>query len=168
MCCVTLAAFIMWSEFRSGGILNDLVRWQSVTFSTLLSSLAFISAGWNFVFPELPRRAVPAHEVVSILKLAHVDIIIEALTLVRVSLQIPANAFVRTLLTQRPIGINFMAVSYQPFCFCVSFSDSSYKTMDTYQRFLKCYTSTSPRCSVTLCFPHLLNFAICVPTCSTT
>ena len=42
-------------------------------------------------------------------------------------------------------------------------SDSSYKTMATYQRFLKCYTSTRPRCSVTLCFPHLLNFATCVP-----
>ena len=69
----------------------------------------------------------------------------------------------RALPTQRQIGINFIAVGYQPFCFCVSFSDSFYKTMDTYQRFLKYYTSTRPRCSVTLCFPHLLNVAICVP-----
>ena len=88
MLCNTFAAFIMWSEFRSGGILDDL--------STFLSSLALISACWNFVFRELPRPAVPAHEVLSILKLAHVDMIIEALTLVRVSLQIPANAFART------------------------------------------------------------------------
>ena len=42
--------------------------------------LAFISAGWTFVFPELPGPAAPAHEVASILKLAHVDMILEALT----------------------------------------------------------------------------------------
>ena len=84
----------MWSEFRPSGILDDLVRWQSL--STFLSSLAFISACWTFVVLELPRPAVPAHEVASISKLAHVDMIIEALTLVRVSLQLPANALART------------------------------------------------------------------------
>ena len=51
MLCHTFAAFIMWSEFRSSGILDDLVRWQSL--STFISSLAFISACWSFVFPEL-------------------------------------------------------------------------------------------------------------------
>ena len=35
--------------------------------------------------------------------------------------------------------------------------------MDTSRRSLKCCTSTRPRCSATLCTPHLLNFAICVP-----
>ena len=69
MLCHTFAAFIMWSEFRSSVILDDLARWQSL--STFVSSLAFISACWTFVFPELPRPAVPAHEVASILKLAH-------------------------------------------------------------------------------------------------
>ena len=94
MLCHTFAAFIMWSEFRSSGILDDLVRWHSL--STYLSSLAFISACWTFVFPELLRPAVSAHQIASILQLAHVDMILEALTLVRVSLQIPANAFTST------------------------------------------------------------------------
>ena len=56
-------------------------RWRSYLLAGILSFLNYL---------------VPAHEVVSILKLAHVDTIIEALTLVRVSLQIPANAFART------------------------------------------------------------------------
>ena len=94
MSCHALAAFIMWSEFRPSGILDDLVRWHSL--STFLSSLAFTSACWAFAFPELPRPAVPAHEVASVLKLAHVDMILEALTLVRVSLQIPTSAFSST------------------------------------------------------------------------
>ena len=59
--------------------------------------------------------------------------------------------------------MNFIAVDYQPFCFYVFFNDSFYRTMDTYQLFLKYCTSTRPRCSVTICFPHLLNIAICVP-----
>ena len=93
MCCVT------HSQLSSCGRSLDrvgfsMVRWHSI--STFLSSLAFISACWTLVFPELPRPAVPAHEVASILKLAHVDMILEALALVRVSLQIPANAFTST------------------------------------------------------------------------
>ena len=94
MLCHEFAAFIMWSKFRSSGILDDLVRSHSL--STFLSSLAFISACWAFAFPELPRPAVPAHEVASILKLAHIDMILEALTLARVSLRVPAGAFSST------------------------------------------------------------------------
>ena len=152
MLCHEFAAFIMWSEFRWSGILDDLVRWHS--WSTFLSSLAFISACWAFAFPELPRPAVPAHEVASILKLAHIDMILEALTLVRVSLQIPTSAFSST---SNPTANRYelhrcRLSAFLLLCFLqrLVLQDNGYVPA-----FLTYCTSTRPRCSATSCFPEL-------------
>ena len=84
----------MWTEFQRSGIFDEVVQWS--TLSTFLETLTFVSACWWFCFPELPRPPVPADEFESIQHLAHLDMILEVLTLVRIALQIPMTAVSHT------------------------------------------------------------------------
>ena len=84
----------MWIEFQRCGIFDEVVQWR--TLSTFLESLTFVSACWSFCFPEIPRPPVPGYEHEPVQHLAHLDMILEVLTLVRIALQIPTTAVAHT------------------------------------------------------------------------
>ena len=81
----------MWTEFQRSSVFDDVVQWR--TLSTFLETLTFVSAcWWWFCFPEMARPPVPAYEYESVQHLAHLDMILEVLTLVRIAIQIPTTA----------------------------------------------------------------------------
>ena len=84
----------MWTELQRSGIFDDVAQWHSL--STFLETVTFVSACWRLCFPELPLPAVPPDEYESIHQLPHLDVVLEVLTLVRITLQIPMTAVSHT------------------------------------------------------------------------
>ena len=139
----------MWTEFQRSGIFDDVVQWR--TLSTVFESLTFVSACWWFCFPEMSRPPVPAYEEESVQHLAHLDMILEVLTLVRIALQIPTTAVSHTR--------HAAAKRYELHRCRMTASLRIYalfrKTTDIFHHSLKWFISTRRRCCGTSCILHL-------------
>ena len=83
--------FIMWTELQRSGMFEDFAQWHS-----LATFLEFFSACWRYCFPGLQLPTAPADEYESIQHLPQLDLILDALTLVRIALQIPMHSMSRT------------------------------------------------------------------------
>ena len=85
---------IMWTELRHSGIFDGVAQWHSL--ATFLNSLTVFSTCWQYCFPGLPPPSIPMDEYESIQQLPQLDLILEALTVVRIALQTPIHSMPRS------------------------------------------------------------------------